>query len=448
MKGKQLFYTILFFLCISIFSFSSLPSFADDREPKVTRWMHPEQAPKPLHTPPVTTESLILKALTPRQVTMVPPTGQGRICVIIHEDINPLIDPALSRYRSDLIRSGYEVIIYEYASGSAEALRSYLAGLYAEPDSLIAAILIGEIPYIIYELNQDWGDGPGYEDFPCDLFYMDLDGVWSDVLDSGSVQPGNGKYDTRSGNLDLEIWVCRMRTANLSSLGTEAEILNAYFDKNNRYRRGTLKPPYNALVYNDDDWDYMASQDENDLGHVYESGNITTVSDPTTTSASDYKTNHMTASYELIFVRSHGYPGGHGFYTGGSFGWVLCSDYRNNDPVPLFYSFFVCSGSDFTSNDYLAGTVAFNPDDSGLLAWGSTKTGGMWAGSSFYNALGNGKIFGEAFKDWFNTVQGIYLSTTVDKWWYGMVLIGDATLKPKFPPMATNMPWLLLLLGN
>jgi len=127
---------------------------------------------------------------------------------------------------------------------------------------------------------------------------------------------------------------------------------------------------------------------------------------------------------------------------------VLCSDYRNNDPAPLFYSFFVCSGSDFTSNDYLAGTVAFNPDDSGLLAWGSTKTGGMWAGSSFYNALGNGKIFGEAFKDWFNTVQGLKPSTTVDKWWYGMVLIGDATLKPKFPPMATNMPWLLLLLGD
>jgi hypothetical protein len=64
--------------------------------------------------------------------------------------------------------------------------------------------------------------------------------------------------------------------------------------------------PYNALIYNDDDWDGMASQDENNLGHVYESENITTVSVPITTSASDYKTNHMTADYELMFVRSHG----------------------------------------------------------------------------------------------------------------------------------------------
>ncbi|MCP4695157.1 MAG: hypothetical protein GY859_44425, partial [Desulfobacterales bacterium] len=31
-------------------------------------------------------------------------------------------------------------------------------------------------------------------------------------------------------------------------------------------------------------------------------------------------------------------------------------------------------------------------------------------------------------------VQGVYSTTTVDKWWYGMVLIGDAALKPKYAP--------------
>lgn len=380
---------------------------------------------------------------------MIPPTVRKRICVIIHQDIRPLIGPALSLYRSNLIESGYEVMIHEYVSGSAETLRSYVAGLYAQASSLIGIILIGEIPYIIYELNQDWGQGEEYEDFPCDLFYMDLDGNWLDTLDSGKVQPGNGKYDTRSGNLDLEIWVSRMRTANLNSLGTEAEILNAYFDKNAHYRHGSLKPAYNALVYNDDDWESRASEDANHIGYVYKSRNITVVSDPETTSADDYKTNRLTADYELISVHSHGYQGGHGFYSYGSFDWVFCQDYYNYDPTALFYSFFVCSGADFTTDNYLAGIVAFNPEDSGLLTWGSTKTGGMWADSSFYSALGNGKIFGEAFKDWFNTVQSMYSSTMVEKWWYGMILLGDATLKPHYTVSPSrSLPWLFLLLED
>jgi hypothetical protein len=202
------------------------------------------------------------------------------------------------------------------------------------------------------------------------------------------------------------------------------------------------------LVYNDDDWENMAHDDAENLERIYDPGSVVQVADPGTTSATDYKSNRLTADLEMLALRSHGYPGGHGFYSGGLFGWVFGSDYLAYDPSALFYSLYVCSGSDFTVENYLAGSVVFNPDDSGLLVWGSTKTGGMWADSPFYSRLGSGDCFGAAFKAWFNEVQGLYASTIADKWWYGMVLIGDATLAPRLEPLPAGLAPILNLLLN
>ena len=87
---------------------------------------------------------------------------------------------------------------------------------------------------------------------------------------------------------------------------------------------------------------------------------------------------------------------------------------------------FLCSGADYAVDDNLAGTLAFNPDESGLLSIGSSKTGGMWYDSSFFSVLANKSVFGEAFRQWFNNAQGIIVSAP--QWWYGMTLIGDAAL--------------------
>jgi len=184
-----------------------------------------------------------------------------------------------------------------------------------------------------------------------------------------------------------------------------------------------------ALVYNDDDWDYMASADTSDLGLIYDPYMITTVSGREQTTAADYIENHLPAPYEFIFIRSHGWPGGHGFYRQSRtiFDYVFSDNYRSIDPEAVFYSLFVCSGADFTITDNLAGTIAFNPDDSGFLSIGSTKTGGMWYATRFYTVIEDRSIFGEAFRQWFNHAQITYPSYA-PRWWYGMVLIGDAAL--------------------
>ncbi len=191
--------------------------FADDRgkgatekneQPIVTRWKDPLGRPRPRHEPLYIEESLLLNLIEWKPAEGIKPSDltEGRICIVVHEDVYGPISSNLTQYKVDLVSVGFSVLVYEYSSGSAEDLRSYLAGLYDQAESLVGVVLIGDIPYIIFEMMQEWeegGDPPEYEDFPCDIFYMDLNGNWSDVLDEGDVQPGNGKYDTREGDTDL-----------------------------------------------------------------------------------------------------------------------------------------------------------------------------------------------------------------------------------------------------
>lgn len=411
-----------------LFSFLMTAS-AHAQAPAVTRWMDPQGRAKPPHAPVAAAETLkVTLARTPAtRAAPVPPGAEtNRLCLVVHTNVVGALDAALSRYQADLEAAGYTVLRCTYESGGAEGLRTYLAGLYNQPNSLAGAVLVGEIPYIVYEMYQDWGYGNEYEDFPCDIFYADLNGTWADT---NSAPPfSSGKYDSRSGNLDLEIWVSRLKADNLPALGSETASLSRYFDKDHRYRERQLVPNRRALAYADDDWDYGTGEDAECLGWTYGDAGLRAVMDADSTTAADYMA-YMTNSYELMFVRSHGYPGGHGFYESGKsvFNFIYTADYLQRTPPALFYSFFVCSGCDFDTDDNLGGLVAFNTNDAGLACWGSTKTGGMWDDRYFYEPLAGGASLGAAFKAWFNVCQTNWPSYA-PPWWYGMVILGDGAL--------------------
>jgi hypothetical protein len=436
---------------LTVFVTVSAFSSAIAQEPLPTRWKAPPGVERLPHE--------VWESTGPFKVTEVSTVGsdakadEERIAIIVDSSVYIDISVSLATYQSDLATKGYSSIVSTVSGGTPEDLRNYLIGLYAEPDSLIGAVLVGSVPYVIYEMMQDWNDGMGswYEDFPCDLFFMDMDGTWVDDGAGGTVDPGNGKYDGwNDPNKELEIWAGRLYVETLPQYGTPATVLNTYFTKNHLYRTGQLvpeSPPARALIYVDDDWGYMVESVHGDrecMGAVYDT--LIAVYDEgghgNNTTADDYINNHMTASYQLVHLRSHGWPGGHGFYEDYYTVWdeVLNSDYRNYPPDGLFYSLFVCSSCDYTAeydyyDSYLGGTIVFNPSF-GLFAWGSAKTGGMYNDWPFYKRLGNSKTFGRAFIKWFNISHGIYASAA-PRWWYGMVMIGDPVLMPNadyFPP--------------
>jgi hypothetical protein len=427
--------------------------------PLPTRWMAPPGVERLPHD--------VWRAERPFRVREVAEltTGHrwetGRVAVIVESALYPTIEASLDQYQEDLARKGLGSLVSLVDGGSPANLRTYLVGLYNEAEGLVGTVLVGDIPYVIYELMQDWdgvgGDPAEYEDFPFDLFFMDMDGDWLDNGAGGTVPAGNGKYDVWDDpDHHIEIWCGRMYVSTLPGLGTPGEILTNYFSKDHLYRTGGLDPETpsaRGLVYVDDDWGDMVDAYHGDawcVRQVYGTGNVVKVfdvgSDPgNNATAADYKTNHLPADYQLVLLRSHGYPGGHGFYQDhrAYFRWAMAADYLSIDPPALFYSMFVCSGCDYTAEygeygTYVGGAAAFN-DEYGLFSWGSAKTGGMWNDEFFYDVLDEPDAFGPAFVEWFNASHDTY-PEYAPPWWYGMVMIGDPALIPNGDYYAPQTP--------
>lgn len=336
----------------------------------------------------------------------------GRIYILVNESLYGEIRSHLDQYLSDVVDAGYSVEVYTVLGGTPEDIRSFLQdGL---PYDLIGCVFVGDVPEPWYEIYNCWGTGYN-EEFPMDLFYMDLDGMWTDSDDDGI-------YDGHSGDVAPEIWVGRLKASNI--YGDEASLIKNYFEKNHRYRTGELTTPRRALIYIDDDWVSMADGVNSSLSEIY-NGMTDVVVDGATTTAEDYK-SRIAEGYEWVHLQCHGSTGGHTFKIGSNWtgGTVYSTDYTLIDPPVFFYQLFVCSGARYVEPNYLAGSCIFT-DDYGLLALGSTKTGSMLWFSDFYGNLAEGDCVGEAFRRWFME-YGEYEPC----WFYGLAIIGDPTLIP------------------
>lgn len=340
------------------------------------------------------------------------------------------LDPDSGQYIQNLRSQGYGVRVdtasFSSALADAESLRASFQSLL--PQGLVGVVLIGDLPVPWYQMMDNFGGPPyDYEEFPIDLFYMDLDGIWEDnlVYDpmGDSLVPGSDSIlDTHYGNMAADIWVGRLTA---SPLGNEIPILRNYFDKNHAYRADSLVLQDRALVYVDDDWQYWAYQWSNDVGLVYPVR--TTVSHPETTVANDYR-GRLTHNYEWISVFAHSSPAVHGFvYNGGStWSWFYAYEIPGIDPDASFYNLFACSNARFVEDGYMGGRYIFT-DTWGLGAVGSTKTGSMLEFQDFYYPLSQGECLGDGFRDWFASWAEAWGDTS-RSWFYGMTLLGDPTL--------------------
>lgn len=372
--------------------------------------------------------------------------ARGRVAVVVTPAVAAAVPAELTRFQDDLAEYGYSPVLIEFpafsspiALSEAAALKAQLLALYAEPQSLEGAVLIGNLPYIRFEMNQPID--PSYELFVCDLYFMDMTGTWEDILNDGLVQPNNTRYDTWTDGArpTIEIWVSRIRADNLSLFGTETEILTAYFDRNHTHRPNVMNADrgLTGLIYNDDDWSSTYAWVNPDIANVEKTlgqGSATAIYLPNATTAADFLTNRITDGYHYIMLRSHGKWS----TTGGGMGYhkffrnnysideyIYADDYVATPPMSQVYSIYICQSTNFNSSNYLAGAFVLNPLGEGLIGWGSSKTGGLTDEGIFYDAVVDRANFGSAFVYWFNTTSALQGYSH-----YGMILIGDASLGP------------------
>lgn len=332
----------------------------------------------------------------------------GTVLIVVADYLTAPLSPQLAQFQSDIASEGWTVEMQSMSGGTAPDLRALLQ---STPD-LDGAVFVGFLPCAWYE-DDLWGA----EEFPCELFFMDLDGSWTD-------SDMDGLYDDHTGEVAPEIWVGRIDAH--TAFGPELPLLAEYFEKNHTYRTGSMGLNPGALAYNDDDWSYYGSCGLND---IYGSSGVTVVNSSSQTTAENYL-YRLGEGYEFVHLMSHSCPWGHTFkIPGGMAGTVMAPEISQVNPRTAFLQLFSCSNARWVEegclgNWYLYGT------DYGLLVTGAAKTGSMLDFEQYYGPLGTGLTFGEAFREWWEyQAQGGFSSSQV-AWFYGNALLGDPTLKP------------------
>jgi hypothetical protein len=279
--------------------------------------------------------------------------------------------------------------------------------------------MVGNLPVAWFEFENHDDFFNSNSEFPCDLYYTDLNVTWLD--------PDNdGKFSQHPLGVAPEIWIGRLWTP--SGNGNDVALLNDYFRRNHKFRKGQFGYSDQALAFVDDDW---AGFGDCGFDHMFAPNHIEVITDPATTDGDHYKAE-INQSRAWAQICAHSSPTGHSFKKPAGSDWVPSSYLRDvNAPNSYFYNLFACSNARFTESEYMGGWYIFDKSggeiNSGLAAVGSTKTGSMLLFENFYGPMGAGKTIGEAFKDWWSA-----LGTTHDlgerQWYYGMVLLGDPTI--------------------
>jgi hypothetical protein len=418
-----------------VLSLSLLLSAAGAPDVAVLRWQSPDNS-KPL------TYAEWRCGFEPRPLsvkTLIAPRGFGnRVDFFVEETLAAALQQSFDTLAADLVRESLDVAVFSVGGTSAETLKAVLAEEYQT--GMTSAVLVGDLPIAWFQMIDDW-DNDGvrdadehYEEFPCDLFFMDLDGTWEDnmvQLDSldSLVSGSDSIYDLHTGAITPEIAVSRLPA---SKVGNAAGLLTAYFDKAHRYRNGRMALADRALVYVDDDWIPNSAEWYNDVGRLY--ADRVFVVDAESTRIADYRPRIDSAAYQWMSLMSHSWPGGHAMYyhSRDSMDWFYATSIPYLDPQANFYNLFACSNVRFVEDGYCGGRYVFQTM-SGLGAVGSAKTGSMLEFAYFYSPLADGASLGEAFRQWFEAQLTNGCANWERSWYYGMCLVADGTLKPRTP---------------
>ena len=134
--------------------------------------------------------------------------------------------------------------------------------------------------------------------FPCDLFFMDLDGLWADSDHDGILD----SHTDGTGDIIPEIYVGRIDAANITLGGeTGIEILRKYFNRDHRYWTGAFGLRKTGLTYTDIEWKFSGDVNEG-MRSLYGINNYQLINDERV-SKQDYFNNRLSNDqYEFVQV--------------------------------------------------------------------------------------------------------------------------------------------------
>jgi hypothetical protein len=182
---------------------------------------------------------------------------RGNVVLVVDTTHSSDLSAELGRLQQDLVGDGWTVIRHDVTrTATVPSVKALIVADYqAAPSRVTTVFLFGHVP-VPYSGNlAPDGHGDHIGAWPADVYYGDMDGIWTDTSNYGgtgrqSNVPGDGKFDQTSAPGRVELAVGRVDLANMPAFGprTERDLLGQYLDKDHAFRHAVWTLPARGLV--------------------------------------------------------------------------------------------------------------------------------------------------------------------------------------------------------
>lgn len=184
--------------------------------------------------------------------------SRGSILLLVDSLVNVRLKTEIETWKSDVSNESWNVLTYvPSAKNTVVEIRTKIADLKRTNPDLKSIFILGhvKVPYSGDIAPDGHSDHIGA--WPCDSYYGELDGSWTDVnvndVSAGRAAnkniPGDGKFDQSSLPSDVDLEVGRVDFYDMPAFTkSEIELLRAYLNKNHKWRTGQINAVKRGIV--------------------------------------------------------------------------------------------------------------------------------------------------------------------------------------------------------
>lgn len=364
--------------------------------------------------------------------------------LVVEDKLYPYIRSNIYDYAQIVsAKTGYDIeVVTVNSRGSAMELRKRLSDLRPR---LIGCFFIGDVPYAQYQIENDDNSGVNTT-FPCDLYFMDLDGTWLDNCSNPGSEGrftlgADGIFDWHIGSVAPDIFIGRLPYYYSLDNRPFEQLVNQSLERLIRYWEQPDGIKRKALSYINHDWatsyEY-ARQNVSRLSPLENAGftidAYNEANNPRNISAGDYLSKITSGQYSFVHLWAHSH------WTNHMFGqedinesYLFQSEIYASPIKALMYNLFCCSATRWTEKSYLGGAYLFGPKSNTLALVGSTKVGSMYDSAPFHGLLAYGLSIGESYFTWWDMRPHLMRTNSHSdediSWYYGLTILGDPLVR-------------------
>jgi hypothetical protein len=194
--------------------------------------------------------------------------SRGKVVLVVDGTYASSLATELAQLARDLAGDGWTVLRHDVLRNAAvPSVKALIQADYqADPSNVKAVFLFGHVPVPYSGATNPDGHPDHYGAWPADLYYGDMDGVWTDVQDYSSTVAGrqhnlagDGKFDQTYAPSSIELQVGRVDLADMPSFSrSELELLRQYLNKDHNFRHRLVTAQRRGLV--DDNFGYFSGE--------------------------------------------------------------------------------------------------------------------------------------------------------------------------------------------